>query len=122
MNYQRTNQSYLKNQVMSASPTQLISMLMAGAIKNIKLAARAIDENDKPTTHAKITLAQDIIMELKYSINQNVDGSVGPELINLYNFMYERLVQANIKNDSTILNEVAEMLTDLLATWKQLEG
>lgn len=122
MNYQQTNQSYLKNQVMSASPAQLISMLMAGAIKNIKLAQKAIEAEDKPKTHAKILLAQDIILELKYAVNQDVEGSVGPELINLYDYMYEQLVQANINNDPAKLAEVDTLMTDLLTTWKQLEG
>ncbi|MCM0598381.1 flagellar export chaperone FliS [Periweissella fabalis] len=122
MNYQQTNQSYLKNQVMSASPAQLISMLMAGAIKNVKLAQKAIEAEDKPKTHAKILLAQDIILELKYAVNQDVEGSVGPELINLYDYMYEQLVQANINNDSAKLAEVDTLMTDLLVTWKQLEG
>lgn len=122
MNYQQTNQSYLKNQVMSASPAQLISMLMAGAIKNIKLAQKAIEAEDKPKTHAKILLAQDIILELKYAVNQDVEGSVGPELINLYDYMYEQLVQANINNDPAKLAEVDTLMTDLLMTWKQLEG
>lgn len=122
MNYQQTNQSYLKNQVMSASPAQLISMLMAGAIKNIKLAQKAIEAEDKPKTHAKILLAQDIILELKYAVNQDVEGSVGPELINLYDYMYEQLVQANINNDPAKLAEVDTLMTDLMTTWKQLEG
>lgn len=120
MNYQQTNQSYLKNQVMSASPAQLISMLMAGAIKNIKLAQKAIAANNKPQTHAKIVLAQDIILELKYAVNQDVDGSIGLELINLYEYMYEQLIQANINNDSAKLAEVDTLMTDLLTTWKQL--
>lgn len=122
MNYQQTNQSYLKNQVMSASPAQLISMLMAGAIKNVKLAQKAIEAADKPKTHAKILLAQDIILELKYAVNQDVEGSVGPELINLYDYMYEQLVQANINNDPAKLAEVDTLMTDLLTTWKQIEG
>lgn len=120
MNYQQTNQSYLKNQVMSASPAQLISMLMAGAIKNIKLAQKAIAANNKPQTHAKIVLAQDIILELKYAVNKDVDGSIGLELINLYEYMYEQLIQANINNDSAKLTEVDTLMTDLLTTWKQL--
>lgn len=122
MNYQQTNQSYLKNQVMSASPAQLISMLMAGAIKNIKLAQKAIAANNKPQTHAKIVLAQDIILELKYAVNQDVDGSIGLELINLYEYMYEQLIQANINNDSAKLTEVDTLMTDLLTTWKQLSA
>lgn len=105
---------------MSASPAQLISMLMAGAIKNIKLAQKAIAANNKPQTHAKIVLAQDIILELKYAVNQDVDGSIGLELINLYEYMYEQLIQANINNDSAKLTEVDTLMTDLLTTWKQL--
>lgn len=121
MNYQQTNQSYLKNQVFSATPTQLISMLMAGAVKNIKLAQQAIEKGDKPLTHKKITVAEDIVMELRASINEEIEGSVGPELIQLYDYMYDQLVMANVNNDHEILTEVENLMTDLLTTWKQLE-
>lgn len=119
--YQQTNKNYLANQVMSATPVQLISMLMAGTIKNIKLAQTAIEVNDKVKTHEKIILAQDMILELKYAVKTDIEGSVGPELINMYNFMYNELVQANINNDKAKLVEVEGLMTDLLTTWKQLE-
>lgn len=121
-NYQKSNASYLKNQVMSATPTQLISMLMAGTIKNIRLAKKAIEQNDKPTTHSKIVLAQDIILELKFSVDLKVENSVGPELVDLYDYMYEILIQANVNNDVTKLIDVENLMIDLLETWKQLES
>jgi len=40
MNYQKMQNNYLQNQVMSASPNKLIEMLLQAAIKNIKLASQ----------------------------------------------------------------------------------
>lgn len=44
MNYQKMQNNYLQNQVMSASPNKLIEMLLQAAIKNIKLAVIALEK------------------------------------------------------------------------------
>ncbi|CAH0417922.1 flagellar export chaperone FliS [Periweissella ghanensis] len=119
--YQQTNQNYLKNQVMSASPAQLITMLIAGGIKNVKQAQTAIAVGDVIKTHDKLINAQDIIMELRYSVKEEIDAELSHQLITMYEYMYNQLVLANVNQDVAKIAEVEQLLMDLLTTWKQIE-
>ncbi len=45
MNYQKMQNNYLQNQVMSASPNKLIEMLLQAAIKNIYMYDQLVSAN-----------------------------------------------------------------------------
>lgn len=118
--YQNMQENYLKNQVMSASPNKLIEMLLEGAVKRIRQGILMIENENMIKASEQIIRAQDIVMELRYSINTEVESQIPQDLIDLYEYMYDRLVLANIDKDVTILAEVQNLLTELLDTWKQL--
>lgn len=118
--YQNMQENYLKNQVMSASPNKLIEMLLEGAVKRIRQGTLMIENENMIKASEHIIRAQDIVMELRYSINTEVESQIPQDLIDLYEYMYDRLVLANIDKDVTILAEVQNLLTELLDTWKQL--
>lgn len=118
--YQNMQENYLKNQVMSASPNKLIEMLLEGAVKRIRQGTLMIENENMIKASEQIIRAQDIVMELRYSINTEVESQIPQDLIDLYEYMYDRLVLANIDKDVTILAEVQNLLTELLDTWKQL--
>lgn len=120
--YQKNPDLYLKNQVMSASPNKLIEMLYEGAIKNIRLGVLAIEKQDWVKASEVIIKAQDIVSELRYSINEDVDSDIPQQLIQLYDFMYQQLVMANVNKDVAMLQEVQKLLTELLDTWKQIQA
>ncbi|MBP9639280.1 MAG: flagellar export chaperone FliS [Enterococcus sp.] len=118
--YQNMQENYLKNQVMSASPNKLIEMLLEGAVKRIRQGTLMIENENMIKASEQIIRAQDIVMELRYSINTEVESQIPQDLIDLYEYMYDRLLLANIDKDVTILAEVQNLLTELLDTWKQL--
>lgn len=120
MGYENAKNSYLKNQVMSASPNKLIEMLYQGAIKSVKIAEIAIENNDAKNAHKELVRAQDILMELKNSLNTEVESDVTSNLESLYDFMNGRLVKANVNKDQALLPPVVTMLTELLDAWKQI--
>ncbi|KRL00806.1 flagellar export chaperone FliS [Liquorilactobacillus capillatus] len=120
MGYENVKKSYLKNQVMSASPNKLIEMLYQGAIKSVKIAGIAIENDDPKKAHKELVRAQDILMELKGSLNTEVEGDVPANLESLYDFMNEQLVKANINKDQSLLPPVVKMLTELLDAWTQI--
>ena len=64
--------------------------------------------------------AQDIVSELRYSINTEIDSEIPQQLIQLYDFMYSQLVIGNIDQDIKVLQEVQKLLTELLETWKEI--
>ena len=121
MSYQNMQSNYPANQVMQASPKRLIELLLEGCIKNLKLAVIAIDKEDVNLAHNKLVRAQDIISELRYSINEEVGGEVAQQFIQLYEYINNQLVLANLKKDKAVVEKIEGMVEELLTTWKQLE-
>lgn len=118
--YQKKPDQYLKNQVMSASPNKLIEMLMEAGIKNIRLGILALETKQVVKAGEYLIKAQDIVSELRYSVNSEIDSEIPEQLIQLYDFMYNQLVIGNVDQDVQVLQGVQEMLSDLLETWKAL--
>ncbi|AUJ33016.1 MAG: flagellar export chaperone FliS [Liquorilactobacillus nagelii] len=121
MGYQEVNNSYLKNQVMGASPIKLVVMLYEGAIRSMKMAKVAIEKQDVVQAHTQLVKAQNIIAELKSSVNTDVDVTISQNLINLYDFCNEQLLQANLNKDNSLIDNAINTMSELLDSWKQLE-
>jgi len=117
---QAMQENYLKTQVMSASPNKLIEMLLEGAIKKIRVAKLALETGKLAQMGENLLKAQDIVMELRYSINEEIESTIPQDLIQLYEYMYQRLVIANVDRDTEAMDEVQKLLTELLDAWKQI--
>ncbi len=115
----RGHQTYANNAVSTQSQGQLIIMLYDGAIKFIDRAMEGIDSRQIQEAHVNIVKTQKIVNELMVTLNLNT-GEVAQQLLSLYQYMYQQLVQANIKKDVQLLSEVKELLIDLRDTWKQI--
>lgn len=111
------HQAYKTTGTNTATPAELTLMLYNGCIKFIKLAKLAIVEKNVPERHTNIIKAQNIIRELRYTLNMNIELSKG--YAQLYDYLLDRLIEANTKNDEAILDEVAEFVTEFRDTWKQ---
>ncbi|RJQ30982.1 MAG: flagellar export chaperone FliS [Peptococcaceae bacterium] len=110
-------QQYQQNAVLNAGPEQLLLMLYNGAIKFINQACSCLDKNDITGTNNAIIKAQDVIIYLKDILNMNYE--IARPLSSLYEYMYERLVEANIKKERLILHETLKMIEDLKNTWME---
>lgn len=111
-------QSYKQNSVNTASPGELTLMLYNGCLKFIHQAKKSISEKNIQDKNNSILRAQDIIRELMVTINLDIE--VGKQMMSMYDYMLRRLVEANIKNDLEILNEVEGLVTEFRDTWKQV--
>ncbi|ANU09190.1 flagellar protein FliS [Planococcus antarcticus DSM 14505] len=110
-------QTYQQNSVMTASPQELTLMLYSGSVKFIKIAKRAMNDKNFQEKNTNIIKAQNIILELRSTLNSDIDMSTGLE--QMYEYMYSRLLEANMKNDLEALEEVETLMTDMRNTWKQ---
>lgn len=117
MAMQNPYNQYKENNVMTASPENLTLLLYNGALKFIQQAKIYIEQKNVQKSHEVIMRAQAIIQEL--NITLNMDYEISHNLRALYTYMHERLVDANIHKDNTILDEVAGMVTELRDTWKE---
>ncbi|QSS99609.1 flagellar export chaperone FliS [Pontibacillus sp. ALD_SL1] len=111
-------QAYQNNSVETASPGELTLMLYNGSLKFMKLAKKGIEEGDIELRNTNIQKAQKIVQELM--VTMNPDYSITQEVMPLYDYVNRRLMEANLKNDSIILNEAFEIMTDFRDTWKEV--
>lgn len=120
MNYQNAQSNYLANQILSASPNRLIELLFEAAIKQTKLAEIAIGKQDVLAAHTHLIKAQEIVSELQQSLNSEVSVELTENLGALYEFIYQKLVTANINKESKSIQEAQKILMELLETWQTL--
>ncbi|AKL86520.1 flagella export chaperone FliS [Bacillus atrophaeus] len=109
--------AYQQNSVNTATPGELTLMLYNGCLKFIKLACQAIDHDDMERKNENLIKAQNIIQELNLTLNRNVELS--DSMSAMYDYIYRRLIDANIKNDKSVLTEVEGYVTDFRDAWKQ---
>ena len=117
MAIQNPYQAYQSNSVNTASPGELTLMLYNGCLKFIKAARVAIESKQIQARHENLLKAQNIINELRSTLNMDV--AISKDMMAMYEYIYIRLVEANTKNDPAILDEVAELVTEFRDTWKQ---
>ena len=110
---------YLKNQIETSSPEQILILLYDGAIKFLNQAKIGIQNKDIELTHNNLIKAQNIISELRDTLDMKIGGELANNLYSLYNYFNRRLVQANIKKEIEPVDEVLEHLRGLRDTWKQ---
>ncbi|EKN63689.1 flagellar protein FliS [Neobacillus bataviensis LMG 21833] len=110
-------QAYENNQVLFAKGEELTLLLYKGAIKFIEQAKLAMAKDDWTRTNNRIIRAQNIISELMVTLN--MDFEISQSLVLLYDYMKQRLIEANIKKEAELLTEVQGMLAELLGTWTE---
>ena len=64
---------------------------------------------------------QAIIDELNYSLNMDA-GEIATNLRNLYDFITTKLVEANVKKDTMMIDQVVNLLTELRSSWAELQS
>jgi len=114
---QNAAQLYQNNQVTTATPGELTLMLYNGAIKFLKQSKLAIQENQLAKAHEYNIRVQDIVNELIITLNQDIP--ISKQLLTMYDYLLHRLITANIKKDTAILDEVEEFFVQFRDTWKQ---
>lgn len=113
-----TINNYQRNAILTASPAELTLMLYDGAIKFCNIAAVAIDNKDVPKAHENIKKAEDIISELRITLDRKYP--VWEDFDRVYVYIYDRLVEANIKKDREILGDAMKYIRQMRDTWKEV--
>lgn len=110
-------QNHIQGGIETATPHRLVQMLMEGALEKL-IAAKAFmakQEIAKKGEHISWTIS--IIDSLRSSLNVEVGGDFAQNLLDLYNYMERRLLEANINNDPAMLDEVAQLIIEIKSGW-----
>lgn len=118
--YQAGFQAYQKNKYSTASPHKLILLLYEAAIKHIVHAQQAIQDQQMFTAHRSILKAQEIVSELIACLNEDRGGEVAVNMKNLYLYVIDCLVQANLRKQTDPLTQALDVLQPLKSAWEQI--
>lgn len=110
--------AYANSKIMTASPAELTLMLYDGAIKFCNIAVTSIEKKELEKAHHNIRKTQDIIMEFQATLNH--DYEVAEDFDREYNYLLGRLIEANLKKDTLILEDVLYHLRTMRDTWKEV--
>jgi len=117
---QQYRQNHIQGGVETASPHRLVQMLMEGALEKILAAKSYMENKDIAKKGETISWAISIIDGLRSCLNGDAGGQVAQELFALYSYMEQRLLEANIKNDQKMLDEVAQLLIQVKTGWDNI--
>lgn len=112
--------TYKQNSVNMASKEQLLLMLLDGAVKYTKIARMAILEKNISRAHNELIRVQDIFLELMITMDKSA-GKYMEDLYNIYDFIKNELVKANMKKDIKIIDEVLPVIEDVRDMWYEVD-
>lgn len=111
----------LETGVSGASPHKLIIMLFDGALVALTMAQQYMKDKNIPEKGKSISKAIMIIDGgLRASLDKNVGGQIAISLDALYEYMSNRLLIANLRNQPDILDEVHRLLQELKSAWIEI--
>jgi flagellar protein FliS len=113
-------QNYLRAKVMTATPEQLQLMLYDGAIRFAEQAKVALGKSDYEASYNALSRAQKIIAELSGSLKHDLAPELCGKLSSLYNFVYRKLLEANVDHEVEPLDEALGILRYQRETWAML--
>ncbi len=107
---------YNNSKVLTAKPAELTLMLYEGSIKFCNIALAAIEAKDIQKAHTNIVKVQKIIDYLRQTLDMSYP--VAQDFENIYSYLSQRLVEANMNKDPEILSEVNGHLHSVRDNWK----
>lgn len=112
--------AYRQTQITTTTPGHLVVLLYDGAITFLEQAKLRIVEKNYAQKGILISQALDVIAELDGSLNTERGGEIAQNLHKLYMYCNSRLLQANLKMDETIIDEVIGILDSFRSAFAEI--
>jgi len=106
---------YKENSIYTSTPEELVLMLYNGLVKFIMQAQSAIEEKNYEKANEALKRAQDIVIHFQCTLDMKYE--ISKDLVKLYDYMYKRLIDANIKKDKRVLQDLLTIAKELRDTW-----
>lgn len=115
-------QEYQKGAIGGASPLQLVVMMYDGALRFMEQGKHAMKLRDLEKQNYYLLKAQKIVMELTACLDMEQGGEIAQNLLALYGYVVNELMDANIKDRSEGIDRSIRVISDLRESWVQLES
>ena len=126
MAYQNAYAVYQKTNVNTASQGRLVVLLYEGAVKHLKAALNLFDLNDKLKASdieqfgIHLQKTQAIITELQVSLDMEKGGDIARNLMSLYVYFNEELMDATISHNKGKIEFVLSKVDELAEAWRSI--
>ena len=109
---------YLQDSINTATPGKLLVMLYDRLVMDLAQGEEWLRAGDREQANERITHAQEIILELRATLDMDVwAGAAG--LASLYGFLLTELIQANIKRDADKVATCRGLVEPLRDAWRE---
>jgi flagellar protein FliS len=115
--YKKTS---MKQQVAEADPHKLTLLLMQASLERMANAKGCIDRKDMVNKGQHLARATAIISYLRDTLDFDVKSEVTDNLFALYDYMNQRLTDANVQNSSNIVEEVIQLMLPIKQAWESI--
>ena len=107
----------LESTIAVASPHKVIQMMFSGALERLAQGRYAIEQNNLDLKGVSLGKAIGIVAGLNSSLNMDTEGEIAANLNALYDFMLQKISQANMNNDINAIDEAASVLRIIKEAW-----
>jgi flagellar protein FliS len=111
------DQAGVRYEVESASPHRLIQMMMQRVLTKIAVARGHMQRNAVGEKGRHLSDAISIINGLQASLNHKPNAELSGNFDALYDYMSRRLLEANMRDDLQLLDEVAGLMREIKEAW-----
>ena len=106
--------------ITDASPHQLITMLLSGALDRVASAKGCITRGEVGRKGELLSSAIAIIDSLRATLDHQKGGEISANLAALYDYIEQQLIKANMASDTVPLDEVSSLLMEVRAGWESI--
>jgi flagellar secretion chaperone FliS len=110
-------EAYKRQQILTATPEALTLMLYNGALRFMTEGAEAIQKNDFEQANISLQKAENIVSEFRITLKMEYE--ISHQLLPLYNYVYDCLMEGNMKSNADKIEEAKGILTELRDAWAE---
>ncbi|GAB3030418.1 flagellar export chaperone FliS [Bowmanella dokdonensis] len=110
----------LKQDIAQADPHKLTLMLMQGALDRMAIAKGCMERKEYEGKSQHLSRATAIVMNLRDTLDMDVEGDVSNNLYALYDYIIQRLVDANVQNSLKIMDEAISLMLPIKTAWAEI--
>jgi flagellar protein FliS len=112
--------AYLESRIAGAAPLELTSLLYQAALAGVRDALHCLQAGDIAGRSRHISRTIEIVSELQGALDFSQGGELAGRLAALYEYVLDRLLQANLRQAAEPLGEAAGILSTLAEAWEEL--
>lgn len=111
---------YKKTVLATTDRVQIILMLYDGLLNHIRIAKQKVARGDYLSKGTHLSKATLIVTELSSALDMEKGGEISANLRNLYTYVLQRLLYANLNNDTAALEEAERIIDMIKDGWKEM--